>query len=495
MRTDQPRAGRALALVCVIYFMVILDSAIVRLAIPVIQRHLGLSAAGETWVANGYMLAFGSLLLLGGRLADLYGRRRLLLLGLLLFTLASLACGLARSGGELIAARVIQGLGAAAMTPAALSSLMCLFPDGPHRGRALGRWAASGGAGATAAWLIGGPLVDGLGWQWVFWINVPIGAGLAVLALRLLSETRGADVPRSFDLPGAASITAGLAVLTYAIVTAPVAGWASPQTALLAVTGIALLVAFAVIEVRSPAPLVPRRIARSRGLLIANIGLGGAMATVYGTVFVFALYGQVVLGWSALRLGLAGTVMPVAAAAGSVLGPRLVARHGAKAVSICAMAALGGAVWLLTGLPVRGGYLTRTVPALTVFGLGLGAAATAYSITTLAGVQPDDAGLAAGLNNTFESIFGVIGTALMASVALSRTGALLHHGASQAAANDGGVRFAFAVALVFPLLSIGASALLGRRGRTRFRAQSAEGGRESGRSRAFNRPPAAGPGS
>src|SRR4051795_9443946 len=231
-RRDQmgSRRWKLLAVLCAVYFMVILDAAIVRVAIPSIEQDLHMSSEGLQWVANAYMLTFGALLLLGGRIADLVGRRRLFLGGLAVFTLASLLCGLAPSGGTLIAFRAIQGLGAAAMTPAALSTLMTTFPEGAERNKAIGIWGAVGGLGATTGWVIGGPLVDGPGWEWVFYLNVPVGVVLLAVALPLLPESRDRSVARSFDLPGALTVTAGLALLMYTLVDAPNAGWGSTRT-------------------------------------------------------------------------------------------------------------------------------------------------------------------------------------------------------------------------------------------------------------------------
>jgi EmrB/QacA subfamily drug resistance transporter len=460
--TPTPRAnsGRVLALLCVIYFMVILDAAIVRIAIPPMQTDLGLSPAEETWVANSYMLTFGALLLLCGRFADVLGRRRMLLAGVALFTIASLLCGLASSTAVLIAMRALQGLGAAAMTPAALSLLMRTFPEGAERNKAIGAWSAAGGIGATAAWVIGGPLIDGPGWQWAFWINIPIGIALSALTLRLLPESRDDFAPRTFDVAGALSVTAALAVLIYAVVEAPANGWGSTQTVLLFAVSFALLASFVVIARRAAAPLIPRRIARSRTLLAANIGLGGAMASIYGMVFILALYGQQVLGWSALKLGFAGCVLPISAAIGAGLGQALVTKRGPRPVAIVAMAGLAGGFVLLSGLPVHSDYLGQMLPALLVFGLGLGAAATSFSIATLAGVHPSDAGLASGLNNTFESIFGALGTAIMASVAVTHTNSLLHAGSAALPALNDGFRLAFAIAIAFPALGLLASIAL-----------------------------------
>jgi EmrB/QacA subfamily drug resistance transporter len=460
--TSTPRAnsGRVLTLLCVIYFMVILDAAIVRIAIPPMQTDLGLSPADETWVANSYMLTFGALLLLCGRFADVLGRRRMLLAGVALFTIASLLCGLASSSAVLIAMRALQGLGAAAMTPAALSILMRTFPEGAERNKAIGAWSAAGGMGATAAWVIGGPLIDGPGWQWAFWINIPIGIALAAFTLPLLPESRDERAPRTFDIAGALSVSAALAVLIYAVVEAPTAGWASTQTVLLFAVAVALLASFIVIERRSVAPLIPRRIARSRPLLAANLGLGGAMASIYGMVFIVALYGEQVLGWSALKLGFAGCVLPISAAIGAGLGQALVTKRGPRPVAIGAMGALAGGFLLLSGLPVHSDYLGHMLPALVVFGAGLGAAATSFSIATLAGVDHSDAGLASGLNNTFEAIFGALGTAIMASVAFTHTNGLLDAGSATLPALNEGFQLAFAIAIAFPALGLLASIAL-----------------------------------
>lgn len=471
--TPTIRRGGVLALLCAVYFVVILDAAIVRLAIPAIDLDLGLSVASETWVANAYMLTFGTLLLLGGRAADLLGRRRMLLAGVALFALSSLACGLASSTAVLVAARAVQGLGAAAMTPAALSILMRTFAEGADRNKAIGVWAAAGGLGASAAWLIGGPLIDGLGWQWVFWINVPIGVAIVALGARLLPESREVEAPRSFDLAGALSITLGIGALIYAVVEAPTQGWGSTQTLALLGLGAVLIVAFGAIEHRAVAPLVPRRIARSRELLAANVGLGFAAASVYGMVFILSLYAQQVLGWSALTLGFAGLAMPIGVVAGSAIGQALVTRRGPRPVSMVAMVALAVGLFFFSRLPAQSNYLGHMLPALLVFGPAFGAAVTSYSIATLSGVSPDDAGLASGLNNTFESTFGALGTAIMASVAATHTSALVEGGTAPLPALNDGFQLAFVVAIAFPACGLLASSVI-RRGASSVELPAAE---------------------
>jgi EmrB/QacA subfamily drug resistance transporter len=460
--STDPRRGRALALLCAIYFIVILDAAIVRLAIPAIHRELGLSSASEEWVANAYMLTFGTLLLLGGRIADVIGRRRMLLAGVGLFTLASLACGLASSTAVLIAARAVQGLGAAAMTPAALSILMRTFPEGAERNKAIGAWGAAGGIGATAAWIIGGPLIDGPGWAWVFWINVPIGVAIAALAVGLLPESRDTTARREFDIAGALSVTTAVGVLVYAIVDAPSAGWGSTKTVALLAASLGMFAAFVAIERRANRPLVPRRIARARTLLAANVGLAFAGASIYGMVFVVALYGQQVLGYSALTMGFAGFVLPLGAAIGAMTGQALVTRRGPRPVAMIGLTGLAVGFVLLQRMPVNGGYLADLLPPLLVFGPALGFAFTSFSIATLEGVAGEDAGLASGLNNTFENVGGAIGTAIMGTVAATRTGDLLHSGAGQLFSLNGGFQLAFAVAIAFPLIGLLASVFIRR---------------------------------
>jgi EmrB/QacA subfamily drug resistance transporter len=454
-----------LALLCLVYFLVILDAAIVRLALPSIDLALGLSPAAQTWVANAYMLSFGTLLLLGGRLADLFGRKRILLIGVGVFTLASLACGLASSGEILIAARAVQGLGAAAMTPAALSILMRSFPEGAERNRAIGAWGATGGIAATAAWIIGGPLIDGPGWQWVFWINIPVGLAIAALSAKLLSESRDDAAERTFDVAGVVSVTVALVALVYALVEAPTAGWTSAQTVALFALSLALFGTFAAIERHAAAPLVPRRIARSRTLLAANLGLGLTAASIYGMAFIISLYGQEVLGYSALKFGVAAVVLPIGVAIGAGIGQALVTRRGARAVSAAGIAGLAVGFVLLARLPVHGSYVGDLLPGFLLFGVPLGLAFTAYSVATLAGVAGRDAGLASGLNNTFEQVGGAIGTAIMATVATTRTEDLLHAGAGHLFALDRGIQLSFATAIAFPVLGLIVSLLLLRRRR------------------------------
>src|SRR4051794_9513765 len=451
---------KLLAVLCAVYFMVILDAAIVRVAIPSIERELQLSSESVQWVANAYMLTFGALLLLGGRIGDLVGRRRLFLGGLALFTLASLLCGLAPSGSALIVFRAVQGLGAAAMTPAALSTLMTTFPEGRERNKAIGAWGAIGGLGATMGWVIGGPLVDGPGWEWIFYLNVPIGIVLLALGARLLPESRDVSVARSLDVPGALAVTGGLALLMYALVDAPTAGWGSTRTIVLFALAAGLLLSLVPIERRAREPLMPVRIFRSRSVMAANVGLGFAAASIYAMSFVLALYGQQVLGYSALEFGFAGLVLPLTVGVGAAVGQGLVTRRGSARVSAVSMVALVVGFVLLTGVSVHGSYTADMLPALLVFGPPLGAAFTAYSIATLAGGRERDPGIDPALKNTIEQIRRGVGTALLATIASAHTQDLLRAHVPVKPALNEGFQAAFTAGIVFPVLGLVASAFL-----------------------------------
>src|SRR5262245_55768584 len=395
-----PRRWWALALLCGAFFMVILDAAIVTVALPSIEKDLSFSPQGLQWVVSAYALTFAGLLLLGGRAADMLGRRRVFMFGLVIFTLASLLCGLAWSDTSLIGARAFQGIGAAIMTPTALSIITTTFAEGAERNKALGIWGALGGIGATTAWLIGGPIVDGLGWQWIFFINIPVGLAALALAPILLQESRGSLASRSYDPAGALTITSALALLVYAIVEAPNHGWGDSQTILLLGASAALLAAFAVIESRQTAPLVPLRIFRSRTIVGANAVMLVFGTLPYGLGFVLTLYAQQVLGYSAVRFGLTSLVFPAMAAVGSVFGQSLVLRVGFRPVAAAGMALMGGGAFLLTHVSVDGTYFGDIFFGLLVFGPGVGLAFVTASIAALAGVPEDESGLASGLSNT-----------------------------------------------------------------------------------------------
>jgi EmrB/QacA subfamily drug resistance transporter len=453
MSTPDPRRWRALALLCTAFFMVILDSAIVVVALPSIETDLGFTQEGLQWILSAYALSFGGLLLLGGRAADLLGRRRVFLAGTLLFTLASLLCGLARSEEALIAARALQGIGAAAMTPSALSILMTTFEEGSERNKALGIWGSLGGIGASAGWLIGGPLTDGPGWEWVFFINLPIGAAVLAIAPRLLRESRRAE-RSGFDPGGALAVTGAFLMLVYALVDAPSAGWGSTQTVLLLAGSAALFGAFVAIEARVRAPLVPFRILRSRTLVGANVAMLLTACAAFGMPFILTLYAQQVLGYSAVEFGLTSLVFPLMAAVGSVTGQALVTRGGFAGVAAAGMALLALGTAFLTQVSVGGSYFGDIFPALVVFGAGLGLAFVASSIAALAGVAEHESGLASGLNNTAFQLGAALGVALATTVAVSNT-----HGADAVALTDG-FRAAFLACVAFPAAGLVLTLLL-----------------------------------
>jgi EmrB/QacA subfamily drug resistance transporter len=449
-----PRRWKALALLCTAFFMVILDSAIVVVALPSIDQELDFSAGSLQWVLSAYLLSFGGLLLLGGRAADLLGRRRVFMIGTALFALASLACGLAGSEATLIAARVVQGLAAAIMTPTALSILTTTFEEGPERNKALGVWAAIGGIGATAAWLVGGPITDGLGWEWIFFINVPLALGVVALSPALLRESRGRE-RRGFDVAGAATITAALVALVYGVVEAPDAGWADGQTLGLFALSAALIALFALIESRSAAPLAPLRIFRSRALVGGNLVLLALGMIAFGMPFILTQYAQQVLDYSALEFGFASVVMPVTAAIGSVTGQALATKGSVRPIVVAGMILTGLGCLLLTQVSVDGTYLGDIFFALLIFGPGLGAAYVGSSIASLAGVAEAEAGLASGLNNASFQIGGAVGVAIVSTVAVSEA-----QGAEPLAALTNGFQAAFASAIVFAAVGLAVALLL-----------------------------------
>jgi EmrB/QacA subfamily drug resistance transporter len=421
LNTPDPRRWWSLALLCGAFFMVILDGTIVLVALPSIGADLGFSEQGLQWVLSAYALAFGGLLLLGGRAADLLGRRRLFMTGVLFFTAASLMCGLAWSPAALLAARVVQGVGAAIMTPTALSIISTTFPEGSERSKALGIWGALGGIGATAAWLIGGPLVDGPGWEWIFFINIPLGLAALALAPLLLRESRAPTARRSYDPAGALTITGALVLLVYALVEAPDVGWGSLQTILLFAGSAMLVAAFALVESRHRAPLVPLRFLRSRTLIGANAVMLLVGTVAVGMPFVVTLYAQQVLGYSAAKFGVSSVVLAVAVTAGAIVAQAAVVRVGFRPVAATGMALMGAGSLLLTQVSVGGSYFGDIFFGLLVSGPGIGLAFVTATVAALAGVAEHESGLASGLSNTALQIGAALGVAIVTTIAVSRT--------------------------------------------------------------------------
>jgi EmrB/QacA subfamily drug resistance transporter len=454
-----PRRWKALALLCTAFFMIILDSAIVVVALPSIDADLAFSAGDLQWVLSAYLLSFGGLLLLGGRAADLLGRRRMFILGTGLFALASLGAGLAGTVAALLAARVLQGVAAAIMTPTALSILITTFEEGAERNKALGIWGSTGAIGGTAAWLIGGPITSGLGWEWIFFINVPVAAAVAALSPGLLRESRGVVGQRRFDVSGAVTITAALVALVYAVVEAPQAGWTDGRTLGLLALAVVLIVVFVGIESRSPAPLAPLGVFRSPALVGGNLVLFALGTMGFGVPFILTQYAQEVLDWSPIHFGLASLVMPVTAVIGTSTAQAIATKGGVRPVAVSAMALTGLGSLLLTQVSVGGSYLGDLFFALLVLGPGIGAAYVAGSIASLTGVAETEAGLASGLNNAAFQIGGAVGVAVLSTVAVSGA-----HGTDRVAALTNGYQSAFAAAIAVAALgAAAASLLLGRR--------------------------------
>ena len=456
-----PRRWKALALLCGAFFMVILDSAIVIVALPSIEADLGVSEQGLQWVISAYALTFAGLLLLGGRAADLLGRRRVFIVGLLFFTLASLLCGLAWSPGALIAARALQGIGAAIMTPTALSIVSTIFEEGAERNKALAIWGMMGAIGATAGWLIGGPLVDGPGWEWIFFINVPVGLTALALCPVLLRESRATIAGRSYDPAGALTITGALVLLVYALVEAPDAGWGSPQTILLFGGATALVASFALIESRHRAPLVPLRMLRSRTLVGAN-GVMLMFGTANGMVFILTLYAQQVLGYSALEFGASFVIIPVAAAAGMIVAQAAIQKVGFRPVAATGMALIGAGSLLLTQVSVGGSYLGDIFPGILVFGLGIGPAFATATIAALAGVAERESGVASGISNSAFQIGIALGVAVVTTVAVTRSEDYLaaNEGANPLTALTEGFQSAFLACVVLAAIGVVLALLL-----------------------------------
>jgi len=457
-----PRRWWVLALLCGAFFMVLLDGTITIVALPSIGADLGFSKQDLAWVLSAYALTFGSLLLLGGRAADLLGRRRVFMAGVLLFTAASLVCGLAWSPAALLAARVVQGAGAAIMTPTALSIISTTFSEGSERNKALGIWGALGGIGATTAWLIGGPLVDGPGWRWIFFINVPVGLAALALSPVLLHESRAALTRRSYDPAGALTITGALVLLVYAVVEAPSAGWGDVRTILPLAGSAVLVAAFALIESRHPAPLVPLRIFRSRTLAGAD-----ALTVLLGTVaigvpFVLTLYAQQVLGYSALKFGVSSVVLAVAVTAGAIAGQGAVLRAGFRPVAATGMALMGGGSLVLTQVSVHGSYFPDIFFGLLLCGLGIGLAFVTATVAALAGVAGQESGLASGLSNTALQIGTALGVAIVSTVAVSRSQDYLaaNPGANPLAVLTEGYQSAFVACAVLAGIGLALALLL-----------------------------------
>ena len=448
-----------LVLVCLAQFMVILDATIVNIALPTIQEDLHFSQADLQWVVNSYTLLFGGFLLLGGRAADLLGRKRVFIAGTILFSVASLLNGLAMSSGMLIAFRGLQGLGGALVSPAALSIITTTFPEGPERTKALGVWSAIAAGGGAVGLLLGGILTETLSWEWIFFVNVPIGAATAILSARLISESK-AERAGSFDVIGAVLVTAGLIVLVYAIVKAEAFGWGSSRTLLLAALGLALLAAFVFAESRIEGPLVRLSIFRIRSLAVANVTLLLVAGGLFALFFFATLYVQQILGFTPIEAGLAFLPVTVGIGAGAGTAQVLVKRIGVRANAIVGMVIAAVGLFLLSGIPVDGSYVSDLLPGLLLMSFGMGNTFVPITLIATTNVDEHDAGLASGLFNTSQQVGGALGLAVLSTLAADRTVSYLQGLGHQPGPQDRaaglveGFQVAFTAAAI--LVSIGA---------------------------------------
>ena len=462
MVASERRKWLALALLSAVQFMVVLDIAIVNVALPSIQVDLGFSQENLQWVISAYALVFGGFLLLGGRAADLLGRRRIFLGGVAVFTIASFLAGMAWSEASLIAARSLQGLGAAIISPAALSILSTTFSEGRERNIALGVWGAVGGFGAAAGVLLGGILTDALSWEWIFFVNVPVGITAFVLAPVLLAESRDANVKR-FDVPGAVLVTAGLSGLVYAITQAGQHGWLAGQTIGFFTVSLALLVGFVGWELRHPEPLMRFGLLKSRTITGANVTgfiLGTAMFAMF---LMLTLYMQQVLGYSAMKTGVAYLAVAGTAILWSAVAAQLVTRVGVKPVLTVGMTLLTAGLVYFTQVSVGGSYVGDLLPGFLLIGIGIGFSFVPISIAALAGVQSAEAGLASGLINTSQQVGGALGIAALSTIATSKTGDKLAAGVALPTALVDGFTAAFLVGVGIAALGIVAALTLIRR--------------------------------
>jgi EmrB/QacA subfamily drug resistance transporter len=456
--TKSDRRWSALALIVTAQFMVILDVAIVNVALPSIKSDLDFSQANLQWVITAYAILFGGALLLGGRLADLLGRRRLFVAGLALFAASSLLCGLAWSEESLIGFRAVQGLGGALLAPAALSLLMTTFAEGRDRNLALGIYGAASGSGAAAGVLLGGLLTSYLSWSWIFFINVPVGVVAIALTPLLLQESRAGLAQRHFDFPGAASITAGLMLLVYAMTRATTDGWGAGTTIALLASAVALVLAFIAIELRSPSPLLPLRIFRLRTLASANAAMAIVGAVAFSEFFLLTLYLQDVLHYSAVESGVAFVGFAGAVIVVSNLAQVIVGRVGVRATLTTGLLVSAVSVALLTRLPVEGHYFWDLFPAFVLGGAGMGLSFVPVTIASLSGVERSDAGVASGLVNTSRQIGGAIGLAAASTIAATSTSHYVSSHSAVAASSPVALDHGFQTALyaLTGLLMLGA---------------------------------------
>lgn len=446
--TTKDSRWAALLVLCAGMLMIILDVTIVNVALPSIQRDLGFSQSGLAWVVNAYLIPFGSLLLLAGRIGDLVSRRGIFVGGLILFTAASVACGLASSQQMLIAARFLQGVGGAMTSAVVLGMIVTMFPEAREQARAIGVYSFVASAGGAVGLLLGGVLTQAISWHWIFFVNLPVGIATAIAALRLLPADKGAGLRKGADVAGAALITSALMVAVYTVVD-PAAkyGWTAPRTLGLAFLAVALMAAFVIREATAAIPLIPLRIFRSRTLTGANVAQLLSAAGMFGMFFVGVLYAQHVLGYDALQIGLA--FLPVTVFMGGLslrYSERLISRYGARTIVVTGLALVAAGLFWFARVPVDGRYLTDVLPSMVVLGIGAGMAFPALAALGMADATPEDAGLSSGVFNTTAEVGSALGLAVLATLSAGRYAALRGTGVPEMAAQTGGYRLAFVAA-------------------------------------------------
>jgi EmrB/QacA subfamily drug resistance transporter len=446
-RTPERNRWIALYVLCVGVLMIVLDATVVNVALPAIQEDLGFSQSSLAWVVNAYLIAFGGLLLLAGRLGDLVSRRGMFLAGLVVFTVASLLCGLAQSGGWLVAARFVQGIGGAMTTAVILGMIVTMFPEPREQAKAIGVFSFVASAGGSVGLLAGGVLTQAINWHWIFFINVPVGVVTAVLALRLLERDEGIGFGDGADVPGAALITGSLMLSVYTIVEpAAELGWGAGRTLGLGAAALGLLVAFVAREATARNPLMPLRIFRSRNVAGANVIQALTVAGMFGMFFLGVLYLQKVLGYDALQTGLAFLPTTIVIGALSVrYSERLIMRFGARTTLLPGLVLIAAGLALFARVPVEGDYLVDVLPSTLLLGTGIGAAFPALMTLAMSGATQSDAGLASGLVNTTVQVGAAVGLAVLATLSATRSGALIENGTSTAAALTGGYQLAFLI--------------------------------------------------
>ena len=466
MIADTRQRWLALYVLCLGSLMIVLDATIVNVALPSIREDLGFSETSLAWVVNAYLLTYGGLLLLGGRLGDLYGHRRLFIYGITLFTLSSLVCGLSGSQGFLVAARAVQGVGGAVASAVSLSLIMILFTEVAERTKAMGFFGFVASGGGTLGVLLGGVLTDALSWHWIFLVNVPIGAAVCALCLRLLPRDESRSGDGRLDLPGAVTVTGALMVAVYAIVNGNENGWTSFETLGLLAVAVGLLALFLAIEARVSAPLVPLRLFRLRNVATANtVGVLWA-AAMFAWFFLSALYLQIVLGYSPLEVGLAFAPSTIIMGALSLgLSARLVMRYGYRPPLATGLTLAACGLLLFARAPVDGSFVVDVLPSMILLGTGAGMAFNPVLMAAMNDVEPSEAGLASGVVNTSFMMGGALGLAVLASVAASRTDSLRDSGESTLEATLGGYHLAFLIGALFALTAAALGSALLRSGR------------------------------